>query len=64
MNLFRRLIRLIPKRDTWDAVGEPVRPHVTPDPERAAELQRRRDALDYRPVTRDGFLVSAPEDTQ
>lgn len=27
----------------------PVRPRVTPDPERAAELQRRIDALQYRP---------------
>lgn len=26
-----------------------VRPRVTPDPERAAELQRRIDALQYRP---------------
>jgi hypothetical protein len=29
----------------------PVRPRVTPDPERAAELQRRIDALQYRPET-------------
>lgn len=29
----------------------PVRPRVTPDPERAAELQRRIDALRYRPET-------------
>lgn len=28
-----------------------VRPRVTPDPERAAELQRRIDALQYRPET-------------
>jgi hypothetical protein len=28
-----------------------VRPRVTPDPERAAELQRRFDALQYRPET-------------
>jgi hypothetical protein len=27
----------------------PVRPRVTPDPERAAELQRRMEALQYRP---------------
>jgi hypothetical protein len=27
----------------------PVRPRVTPDPERAAELQRRIEALQYRP---------------
>lgn len=26
-----------------------MRPRVTPDPERAAELQRRIDALQYRP---------------
>lgn len=29
----------------------PVRPRVTPDPERAAELQRRIDALQYKPET-------------
>ena len=29
----------------------PVRPRVTPDPERAAELQRRMEALKYRPET-------------
>jgi hypothetical protein len=29
----------------------PVRPRVTPDPQRAAELQRRMDALQYRPET-------------
>lgn len=29
----------------------PVRPRVTPDPERAAELQRRFEALQYRPET-------------
>ena len=29
----------------------PVRPRVTPDPERAAELQRRMEALQYRPET-------------
>ncbi len=29
----------------------PMRPRVTPDPERAAELQRRIDALQYRPET-------------
>jgi hypothetical protein len=29
----------------------PVRPRVTPDPERAAELQRRIEALKYRPET-------------
>lgn len=29
----------------------PVRPRVTPDPERAAELQRRMDALQYKPET-------------
>jgi hypothetical protein len=29
----------------------PVRPRVTPDPERAAELQRRIEALQYRPET-------------
>ncbi len=28
-----------------------VRPRVTPDPERAAELQRRIEALQYRPET-------------
>lgn len=28
-----------------------VRPRVTPDPERAAELQRRFEALQYRPET-------------
>ncbi len=27
----------------------PMRPRVTPDPERAAELQRRFAALQYRP---------------
>ena len=27
----------------------PVRPRVTPDPERAAELQRRIEALQYQP---------------
>jgi hypothetical protein len=27
----------------------PMRPRVTPDPERAAELQRRIDALKYKP---------------
>jgi hypothetical protein len=27
----------------------PVRPRVTPDPQRAAELQRRIEALQYRP---------------
>lgn len=27
----------------------PVRPRVTPDPDRAAELQRRIEALQYRP---------------
>jgi hypothetical protein len=27
----------------------PMRPRVTPDPERAAELQRRIEALQYRP---------------
>jgi len=26
-----------------------IQPRVTPDPERAAELQRRIDALQYRP---------------
>lgn len=34
-------------RTKGDAV--PVRPRVTPDPERAAELQRRIEALQYRP---------------
>jgi hypothetical protein len=34
-------------RTKADAV--PVRPRVTPDPERAAELQRRIEALQYRP---------------
>lgn len=29
----------------------PVRPRVTPDPARAAELQRRIEALQYRPET-------------
>ena len=29
----------------------PVRPRVTPDPDRAAELQRRIEALQYRPET-------------
>ena len=29
----------------------PMRPRVTPDPERAAELQRRIEALQYRPET-------------
>ncbi|WP_157994226.1 hypothetical protein [Peristeroidobacter agariperforans] len=29
----------------------PVRLRVTPDPERAAELQRRMEALQYRPET-------------
>lgn len=29
----------------------PVRPRVTPDPERAAELQRRIEALQYKPET-------------
>jgi hypothetical protein len=29
----------------------PMRPRVTPDPERAAELQRRMEALQYRPET-------------
>ena len=29
----------------------PVRVRVTPDPERAAELQRRIEALQYRPET-------------
>jgi hypothetical protein len=29
----------------------PMRPRVTPDPERAAELQRRIEALKYRPET-------------
>jgi hypothetical protein len=29
----------------------PVRPRVTPDPERAAELQRRIEAVQYRPET-------------
>ena len=28
-----------------------VRPRVTPDPQRAAELQRRIEALQYRPET-------------
>jgi hypothetical protein len=28
-----------------------LRPRITPDPERAAELQRRIDALQYRPET-------------
>lgn len=28
-----------------------ISPRVTPDPERAAELQRRIDALQYRPET-------------
>jgi hypothetical protein len=27
----------------------PVRPRVTPDPEAAAELQRRMEALQYKP---------------
>jgi hypothetical protein len=36
-------------RTKADAV--PVRPRVTPDPERAAELQRRIEALKYRPET-------------
>jgi hypothetical protein len=34
-------------RTKADAV--PVRPRVTPDPDRAAELQRRFEALRYRP---------------
>lgn len=41
----------------------PVRPRVTPDPERAAELQRRIDALQYRPETgfhRDRLQGKAP----
>lgn len=29
----------------------PMRPRITPDPERAAELQRRIEALQYRPET-------------
>lgn len=29
----------------------PMRPRVTPDPERAAELQRRIEALRYKPET-------------
>ncbi|HEY0938840.1 MAG TPA: hypothetical protein VGE08_01980 [Steroidobacter sp.] len=29
----------------------PLRPRVTPDPERAAELQRRIEALQYQPET-------------
>lgn len=31
--------------------ASPMRPRVTPDPERAAELQRRIEALQYRPET-------------
>jgi hypothetical protein len=31
------------------AESMPMRPRVTPDPERAAELQRRIEALQYRP---------------
>jgi len=31
------------------AEAMPVRPRVTPDPERAAELQRRFEALQYQP---------------
>jgi hypothetical protein len=40
----------------------PMRPRVTPDPERAAELQRRIEALQYRPETgfhRDRLQVKA-----
>ena len=33
---------------------EPVRPRVTPDPQQAAALERRRAELDYRPE--NGFL--------
>ena len=33
---------------------EPMRPRVTPDPEQAAALERRRAELDYRPE--NGFL--------
>ena len=29
----------------------PMRPRVTPDPERAAELQRRFESVQYRPET-------------
>jgi hypothetical protein len=32
-----------------------VRPKVTPDPQRAAALERRRAELEYRPQV--GFLV-------
>jgi len=31
------------------AEAMPVRPRVTPDPDRAAELQRRFESLQYRP---------------
>lgn len=34
---------------------DPVRPRVTPDPEQAAALERRRAELDYRPE--NGFLL-------
>jgi hypothetical protein len=59
---FRRVVRYTAARREHRLGGKvmfrmtkieslPVRPRVTPDPERAAELQRRMEALQYRPET-------------
>lgn len=41
------------KQESADVL-EPVRPAVTTDQERAAELERRRDAIKFRPT--QGFI--------
>ena len=46
-------------RTKQDAASAILRPHVTPDPKQAAELQRRLEALNYRP--NGGFHRDRPQ---
>lgn len=59
MRVLRRLFRALCKPDDCADPAQPLRPRVTPDAERAAELQRRRDAVAL--PKRDGFMPSVPK---
>lgn len=59
MSILRRLFRSLCKPDDYADAAEPLRPRVTPEAERAAELQRRRDALTL--PKHDGFMPSIPK---